>query len=103
MYSACVFHSFEIIGYISLIEKEGSYELELGPFLRPNVATTLTNLRLYWILLLALPVFFFFFSWASTLGVCPCTFPPLSGNETSTVQFSSSSAAAVISMSRGRP
>lgn len=40
--------------------------LELGPFLRPNVATTLTKRLLYCILLLALPVFFFFFSWGST-------------------------------------
>jgi len=40
--------------------------LELGPRLRPNVATTLTNLRLYCKRLLALPVFFFFFSCLST-------------------------------------
>merc|ERR1719433_43550 len=50
-------------------------ELALGPFLRPKVSTTLTKRLLYWILLLALPVFFFFFSPASTLGVCPLTFP----------------------------
>ena len=67
-------------------------ELELGPFLRPpKVSTTFTNLRIkevkhevgvkqskidlltYWILLLARPVFFFFFSPASTLGVWPLT------------------------------
>merc|ERR1719504_624954 len=41
-------------------------ELELGPFLRPpKVSTTFTNLLTYWILLLARPVFFFFFSPAS--------------------------------------
>jgi len=40
--------------------------LELGPFLRPNVATTLTNLRLYCRRRLARPVFFFFFSCLST-------------------------------------
>ena len=66
-------------------------ELELGPFLRPpKVSTTFTNLVIklvnnetiqrniyhlltYWILLLARPVFFFFFSPASTLGVWPLT------------------------------
>ena len=70
----------------------GAYsELELGPFLRPpKVSTTFTNLVIklvstreiqrksihlltYWILLLARPVFFFFFSPASTLGVWPLT------------------------------
>ena len=51
------------------------YELALGPRLRPKVATTLTNLLLYWILLLQRPVFFFFFSPASTLGVWPRTLP----------------------------
>merc|ERR1719495_2248510 len=72
-------------------------ELEFGPFLRPpKVSTTLTNLLTYWILLLARPVFFFFFSPASTLGVCPrtfpalakdpWTFPPLSGIVTSTAK-----------------
>jgi hypothetical protein len=45
------------------------YELELGPFFLPNEATTLTNLLLYWIRRLARPVFFFFFSPASTFGV----------------------------------
>lgn len=40
--------------------------LELGPLRRPKVATTLTKRRLYCILLLARPVFFFFFSCAST-------------------------------------
>merc|ERR1712059_136549 len=74
-------------------------ELELGPFLRPpKVSTTLTNLLTYWILLLARPVFFFFFSPASTLGVWPltlpalakepCTFPPLSGTVRSRLWFS---------------
>merc|ERR1719410_2758381 len=86
-------------------------ELELGPFLRPNVSTTLTNLLLYWILLLALPVFFFFFSPASTLGVCPLTlpararepwtFPPSRGTVRSTVRFSR--AARLTSSSRGEP
>ena len=51
------------------------YELALGPRRRPKVWTTLTNLLLYWILLLARPVFFFFFSWGSTLGVWPRTLP----------------------------
>merc|ERR1740129_868778 len=74
----------------------GVYELELGPFFLPKVSTTLTNLLLDWILLLARPVFFFFFSPASTLGVCPrtlparardpCTFPPRSPTVTSTVR-----------------
>merc|ERR1712176_1064975 len=50
-------------------ESYNSYELELGPFFLPKVATTLTNRRLYWILLLARPVFFFFFSCFSTLEV----------------------------------
>merc|ERR1719495_1419441 len=74
-------------------------ELEFGPFLRPpKVSTTLTNLLTYWILLLARPVFFFFFSPASTLGVCPLTFPalarepwtfpPLSGTVRSSAWFS---------------
>jgi len=39
---------------------------EFGPLLRPNVATTLTNLLLYCSRLLARPVFFFFFSCLST-------------------------------------
>ena len=51
------------------------YEFALGPRRRPKVWTTLTNRLLYWILLLARPVFFFFFSWGSTLGVWPLTFP----------------------------
>ncbi len=63
-------------GFISFFNNIHSiYEFELGPFLRPKVWTTLTNRRLYWILLLARPVFFFFFSWASTLGVWPRTLP----------------------------
>merc|ERR1719264_132202 len=88
-----------------------AYELELGPFLRPKVSTTLTNLLLYWILLLALPVFFFFFSPASTLGVCPltfparakdpCTFPPSRGIVRSMVMFSR--AETLTSSSRGDP
>jgi len=47
--------------------------LELGPLLRPNVATTLTNLLLYCSRLLARPVFFFFFSCLST---CTCQSNP---------------------------
>merc|ERR1719461_2276356 len=86
----------------SLIETKSPcfYELALGPFLRPKVATTLTNLLLYWMRLLARPVFFFFFSWASTLGVCPrtlparakepWTLPPFSGSVTSTAQSAKS-------------
>merc|ERR1719495_1223507 len=87
-------------------------ELELGPFLRPpKVSTTLTNLLTYWILLLARPVFFFFFSPASTLGVWPrtfpalakdpWTFPPLSGIVTSTAWFSRNPRE--TSSSRGAP
>merc|ERR1719439_53141 len=85
--------------------------VELGPFLRPNVSTTLTNLLLYWILLLALPVFFFFFSCASTLGVCPLTLParakepwtlpPNNGTVKSTVRFSRT--ARLTSSSSGDP
>merc|ERR1719334_318825 len=84
-------------------------ELALGPFLRPKVSTTLTKRLLYWILLLALPVFFFFFSPASTLGVCPLTlparakepwtFPPRRGTVRSMVRFSR--AARFTSSSRG--
>lgn len=48
---------------------------EFGPRRRPNPCTTLTNRRLYWIRLLARPVFFFFFSCFSTFGVCPLTLP----------------------------
>merc|ERR1719354_1487001 len=44
------------------------YELELGPFFLPNDSTTLTNLLLYWILLLARPVFFFFLLNSLNLG-----------------------------------
>merc|ERR1712170_47602 len=51
------------------------YELELGPLLLPNPVTTLTKRRLYCMRRLARPVFFFFFSCLSTLGVCPFTFP----------------------------
>ena len=51
------------------------YELELGPFFLPKVATTLTKRRLYWMRRLARPVFFFFFSCFSTLDVCPLTLP----------------------------
>jgi len=51
------------------------WEFELGPFLRPNDATTLTNRRLYCMRRFARPVFFFFFSPFSTFGVCPFTFP----------------------------
>lgn len=51
------------------------YELAFGPRLRPKVATTLTNRLLYWKRRLARPVFFFFFSCFSTLGVCPLTLP----------------------------
>merc|ERR1719309_327726 len=87
-------------------------ELEFGPFLRPpKVSTTLTNLLTYWILLLARPVFFFFFSPASTLGVCPrtfpalakdpWTFPPLRGMVTSTARFSRKPR--LTSSSRGQP
>merc|ERR1719495_1154371 len=87
-------------------------ELEFGPFLRPpKVSTTLTNLLTYWILLLARPVFFFFFSPASTLGVCPltlpararepCTLPPFRGIVRSTDWFSR--APRLISSSRGVP
>merc|ERR1712045_602628 len=75
-----------------------NYELAFGPRRLPNVATTLTNRLLYWILLLARPVRFFFFSCASTFGVCPrtlparakepWTFPPKRGTVTSTAQFS---------------
>ena len=43
-----------------VIDVQGA--LELGPRLRPKVATTLTKRRLYCILRLARPVFFFFFS-----------------------------------------
>merc|ERR1719361_2130932 len=95
-------------------EEEGgpvAYELALGPFLRPKVSTTLTKRLLYWILLLALPVFFFFFSPASTLGVCPLTlpararepwtFPPRRGTVRSMVRFSR--APSVYSSSRGEP
>ena len=48
----------------------------LGPRrLPPGAVTTLTNLRLYWILFLARPRAVFFFSWASTLGVWFFTLP----------------------------
>merc|ERR1719430_733275 len=87
------------------------YELELGPFFLPKVSTTLTNLLLYWILLLARPVFFFFFSPASTLGVCPltlpararepCTLPPFNGMVRSMVWFSNT--ARFTSSSSGAP
>ena len=50
--------SFSII--LSVQTAQGA--LEFGPFFRPNVATTLTKRLLYCILLLALPVFFLFFS-----------------------------------------
>lgn len=43
-----------------------AYELALGPLLRPKPATTLTNLLLYCMRLLARPVFCFFFSCFST-------------------------------------
>ena len=85
-----------------------SYELELGPFFLPKVSTTLTNLLLYWILLLARPVFFFFFSPASTLGVCPrtfpararepWTFPPLRGTVTSRVASAREASSTLASM-----
>ena len=48
---------------------------ELGPRFRPKVPTTLTNRRLYCMRRLARPVFFFFFSCFSTLGVWPRTLP----------------------------
>ena len=38
-----------------------------------NVRQSMIDLLTYWILLLARPVFFFFFSPASTLGVWPLT------------------------------
>ena len=47
----------------------------LGPFFFPNPTTTLTKRRLYAILFLARPVFFFLLGVGSTLGVCPFTFP----------------------------
>ena len=50
-------------------------ELELGPRFLPGPTTTLTKRLLYWIRLLARPVFFFFFSCGSTLGVWPFTLP----------------------------
>ena len=56
-------------------ELSNLYELELGPFFLPKVATTLTKRRLYWMRRLARPVFFFFFSCFSTLDVCPLTLP----------------------------
>merc|ERR1712044_22368 len=89
------------------------YELELGPFLLPNEATTLTNLRTYCSRRLARPVFLFFFSWASTFGVCPftlparakdpCTFPPSMRTSTSRVARSRAQADRTCSLSRGRP
>merc|ERR1719147_357368 len=86
-------------------------ELEFGPFLRPKVSTTLTKRLLYWILLFARPVFFFFFSPASTFGVWPLTFPararepwtfpPFSGIVRSIVWFSNT--ARFTSSSSGAP
>lgn len=50
-------------------------ELAFGPRRRPKPCTTFTKRRLYWMRRLARPVFFFFFSCFSTLGVWPFTFP----------------------------
>ena len=51
------------------------FSFELGPFFLPIVTTTFTNRALYWLRLFARPVLGFFFSWGSTLGVCPFTLP----------------------------
>merc|ERR1712168_843554 len=88
--------------------------LELGPLRGPGVTTTLTNLLLYCVLRLARPVFGFFFSCASTFGVCPLTFParasdpwtlpPRSLSPRKSVEDSLiSSSPNVCSSSRGRP
>merc|ERR1719320_1405214 len=80
--------------------------LELGPLAFPKVLTTLTNFLLYCCLRAALPVFFFFFSPASTFGVCPFTlparasepwtFPPCNSTTTSSVDNSHTPASARV-------
>merc|ERR1711933_48574 len=64
-----------MLQFLDKHERQKFYVRALGPFLRPKVATTLTKRRLYCMRRLARPVFFFFFSWASTLGVWPLTLP----------------------------
>lgn len=99
---------------ISVYDWEGP-ALALGPLFLPKVATTLTNLLLYSILLFALPVFFFFFSCLATFGVWPLTFParardpwtfpPRSRRQTKTVSpsFSPVEDSSCSSSSKGLP
>lgn len=71
----CGAEPFQMLIHPPLSHSCHVYELLLGPRFFPKVATTFTKRRLYWIRLFARPVFAFFFSFFSTLGVCPFTFP----------------------------